>query len=242
MSNMSETNSSFNRSDDSSITFKSPFSKFISLLDENVPDLELVIPGVETPFCVHRRVLHTSSTLEDLFSTISSSYCIYDKNRKVAQLKLVNGESDASYRNVLVKWLRFCYGENQTFNGNECTDAFVVLLQLQLKDEDEVKEKLISFIESLSTKDLEMGLKISHTLLDEYCDINDDRIKEFGKRIEDLLKDETKRNSVLDGKYNFESEFRIRWKQTAKGEEFESFCKMLMTNAIPTKSLNLCCL
>jgi len=48
-----------------------------------------------------------------------------------------------TYRNVLIKWLRFCYGENQFFSPRECPDALVLANILNIKETDRINDTII---------------------------------------------------------------------------------------------------
>jgi len=133
------------------LTIKSPFDKQQLPSFDNVdlfPDMEFVIPGLSKPIHLHRIVLNnTSDALALLFKKSDTpdirSYFQYDAGSHHVKWLYDKGEI---YRNVLVKWLRFCHGEDQRFNWNECIAAAALLCQLKLKGMKELFETIVNYI------------------------------------------------------------------------------------------------
>ena len=73
-------------------------------------------------------------TFDGLFKGDNSPFAKYDPSALSLVWTYDQAATDEKYRNVLVKMLRFCYGEDQTFNIDECPVALTVLSQFQLKE------------------------------------------------------------------------------------------------------------
>ena len=52
---------------------------------------------------------------------------------------------DKLYADTFLKWINFCYGQKQEFKLEECNAALLVLQQLKLKCEKEVKKMIEEF-------------------------------------------------------------------------------------------------
>ena len=118
------------------VTVSSPFHNSILSFDnkEAYADLVLTIPGVGKPLYLHRMYLASgSSTFERIFKGESNPYATYDPATQTMNWVDGRATSDPVYLSVLVKWLRFCYGESQPFSAVECPVALTVLSELQLK-------------------------------------------------------------------------------------------------------------
>ena len=120
------------------VTVASPFHNCIISFDnkEAYADLTLTIPGIGKPLYLHRMYLGMgSSTFERIFKGESNQFATYDPATQSMNWIDERAASDPVYRSVLVKWLRFCYGESQSFCAVECPVALTVLSELQLKDD-----------------------------------------------------------------------------------------------------------
>ncbi len=127
------------------ITFQSPFKVDISTFDNehSYSDITLIIPGLDKSLKLHRMFLGiASTTIDGVLKKQVSKYISFDPTTLVLTWTYKRVETDTTYRNVLVKWLRFCYGENQTFSLEECPAALTVFQQLQLKTKEDVKSKI----------------------------------------------------------------------------------------------------
>jgi len=78
--------------------------------------------------------------------------------------------TDETYRKVFIKWLRFCYGEDQTFTLKECPSALFILLQLELDCEGDVKEKIKKYMLNVAEKNVEEGVNILEKCFAYYDD------------------------------------------------------------------------
>jgi len=144
------------------LTIKSPFDKrqlpsFDN--DDLFPDMEFVIPGLSKPIHLHRNVLNVASdTLASLFNKSETpdvhSYCRYDAESHRVEWLYDKGEV---YRSVLVKWLRFCYGEDQTFSWKEFISSTAVVVQLKLKCMTDVVGPILNYCEQTSNSCLIAG-------------------------------------------------------------------------------------
>ena len=117
------------------VTIPSPFSRNISFFDDedSFPDMKFLILGTEKPLLLHRRELGIGSkTLGGLLKGETSPYATFDPSTQCITWGCETAVANSTYRNVLVKWLRFCYGEEQVFTADECPVALTVCSQLQL--------------------------------------------------------------------------------------------------------------
>ena len=150
------------------LNLSSPHQDVIYCFDneDSSPDLDFVIPGLEKPLRLHCDVLsRASATLRALLNgSATSTYCSYDKTAHCVEWTHKRAVSDATYRRVLQKWLRYCYGEDETFNVCECSDAFAVLFQLRIErgeekeEAEELKDEMERSIVEASRNDVEIGL------------------------------------------------------------------------------------
>jgi len=141
----------------------SPFAKTISSFnnEETFPEILFIVPGLDKPFNLHRKELGVaSSTLKDLLRGGSSSFVSYDSSRQCLTWTDNRSETNAVYREALVKWLRFCYGEDQTFTPEECPAALASLFQLKLAMHDEVKRMIESHMMDTARTNIALGTKM----------------------------------------------------------------------------------
>ena len=68
--------------------------------------------------------------LGSLFRGEKSSFAEYDSSS--CRVTWTYEKADKIYCRALIKWLRFCYGEDETFSIDECPAALASLLHLQL--------------------------------------------------------------------------------------------------------------
>ena len=127
-----------------SVTIHSPFQQAISQFDNEVffPDVDIAVPGLNKILHLHRSHLASSMTLNMSFKGQRNEHCRYDGDKRALEWIHKEAENDELYRRVFVKWLRFCYGEDQTFSVDECPVALTVLSELKLSCEEEVKKEI----------------------------------------------------------------------------------------------------
>ena len=117
--------------------FPSPFNNTISTFDneDSYPDISFIIPGQGKPLRLHRMCLGMASeAIDGVFKRENRSCIEFDSGAQtLTWTERERAESDATYRTVLVKLLRFCYGEDQTFSADECPVALTISSQLGLR-------------------------------------------------------------------------------------------------------------
>ena len=132
-----------------SLTISSSFMNYIGTFDDmkTYPDVTIVIPGMENPLHLHRFVLSlVSKMFSSLFNGQTNPHCKF-----IAESFRVEWmEISETYRDVLVKWLRFCYGEDQTFSPEECPAALTVWFQLQLACKEDYGKLIKEYMVELS--------------------------------------------------------------------------------------------
>ena len=139
------------------LAIRSPFNKNISTFndEDSYPDITLVIPGLDATFKLHRMYLRMSSTtIDDSFKGKSCSSVSFDS---AAQRLTWKSQGQEAYKKVLVKWLRFCYGEDQTFSIGECPAALAVFIQLQLKTKEDIKSVIEKHMIDAAKKNAGVG-------------------------------------------------------------------------------------
>ena len=146
----------------SSITVKSSYRSLIDWFDNRGinPGENFVIAGLDKPLFVHLIVLaQASSTLSRVSNGEEDNHVKYDIAGHRIEWQYYT-ERDGVYRSVLVKWLRFCYGEDQTFSPEECPAALCALDHLQLTCRDEVRKTLIDYMVNTARKDVNSGAQM----------------------------------------------------------------------------------
>ena len=131
-----------------------PFRDRIELFDneDTGPDLELVVAGMERPLQLHGWILtRTSKWLDETV-----------KGRKGIQLEWPHDTKEEAERKVLVKALRFCYGETQSVGtkDGECCAMVATLMRLQVTCLDDVMGSLINFAVEEAKQKLETGVEL----------------------------------------------------------------------------------
>ena len=121
-----------------SVTIHSPFPQVILEFDNEAffPDVYIMVPGLNKILHLHRSHLASSLTLFSSFKGQTNEHCTYATDKRVLEWMHKEAENDERYRRVFVKWLRFCYGEDQTFNVDECPVALTVVSELKLSCEE----------------------------------------------------------------------------------------------------------
>ena len=88
--------------------------------DEAFSDVEFMIPGMDKSLCLHSRILaQASNMLNETLRGKERLYGRYDKNSHCIEWTCDRTKHDLVYRSILLKWLRFCYGEAITLKWNE---------------------------------------------------------------------------------------------------------------------------
>ena len=119
---------------------------------EKYPDMELVVDGMAKPLLLHKRILARASQWADKML----------KGRKDTRLEWPHDINNETDREVLVKGLRFCYGETQsigTKNG-ECCAMIATLTRLQVTCLDDVVALLINFAMDEAKRNIETGVEL----------------------------------------------------------------------------------
>ena len=145
-----------------------PYAPMIENFDnpDTHPDLELAVTGMEKPLQLHKcTITHASKRLHEIL-----------RERKDMRLECPCDINDEVDREVLVKALRFCYGETQnvdTKNG-ECCAMIAMLTRLQVTCLDETVKTLINFAVSEAKRKMEVGVELlkACTRYDECCGLS----------------------------------------------------------------------
>ena len=119
---------------------------------EAYPDMELVVEGMPKPLLLHRKILAAAS---GHFKTML-------KERRSSRLEWPYDTNKETDREVLVKALRFCYGETLsigTKNG-ECCGMIATLSRLQVTCLDDVMTLLINFAMDEAKRNIETGVEL----------------------------------------------------------------------------------
>jgi len=133
--------------------------------DSPYSDVFLFIPpDLEKSLELHSGILADASTMFDtLFRGQLNAICsckLDNRGKKAVEWRDKRAETDDTYRNVLGKCLRLCYGIDQTFTVDECPAALVVLFQLQLNCLEQVKTKIEQFMIAVARDDTLAGAKM----------------------------------------------------------------------------------
>lgn len=119
------------------LTLPSHFNKNISFFDDanSDSDLTFTFAGIEKPLHLHRVFLRSASmTFDSVFRGQSNPYAKYKPSTQCVLWIYDKGIKDATYSSVLVKMLRYCYGEDASFRADECPVALTICSQLGLKN------------------------------------------------------------------------------------------------------------
>ena len=142
------------RADESTVEIVPPYAKEIESFgnEDAHADLKLVVEGMENPLKVHKWILARASRRLDEVLRAS----------KDAQLEWPYDTKEEVDRKVLVKALRFCYGETQTvgIKKGECCAMIAVLTRLQVTCLDAAVGLLTNFAVEEATRNLETGVEL----------------------------------------------------------------------------------
>jgi len=155
------------------IKHTAPSNNIASFNDaKTFPNIEFVIPcAMDEPLLLHDMMLGTSSTtFAAVINGEKQPNCTGERKGMRLHMEWIDkrAKTDEKYRNVLIKWLRFCYGEDQTFNADECPAALTVLLQMKLNCQDEAKGKIEAFMMETAKKNVESGAKMLYDCAIKY--------------------------------------------------------------------------
>ena len=116
------------------------------------PDLEFIIAGMEKALQLHRKILAQASKMIK---------AMLNKRRDL-RLEWPYDTSNEMERQVLVKALRFCYGETQTVGtkNGEFIAFMAALTRLQVTCLDEVITTLNNFAMEVAKRSLETGIEM----------------------------------------------------------------------------------
>jgi len=142
------------------VNVKSSFPDNIADFDDKeYSELTFTIPSLN-PLGLHRnRLAKAYEMIDKLFKGIEyPSIAEFDKSKMCITWKFIKAETNEIYRSSLVKWLRFCYGEDQVFEKKECPSALAVLQQLKLKcEEDKIEKEFEEFFVGETKKSVNSG-------------------------------------------------------------------------------------
>ena len=160
----------------------SPFQNNVQSFDNpsQFPDLELVVGGLGQPLTMHRKILaDASERLKQLLLPLRGT-----GEQRLTWPFDTSSEVD---RMVLVKALRFCYGETMSvgvMNG-ECCAMIATLKRLQVQGLDSVVSILCKFANEESKKNVEVGVELlkACSRYIECCDENGEALNKTLARI-----------------------------------------------------------
>ena len=139
----------------------SPFQLNIAAFNnqEAYGELTFITPGGNQRLGLHRIFLCPASrTVEEAVNGRINTHCKFRAESKA--LEWLHNNADEIYCRALIKWLRFCYGENQSFDAEECPAALTLLVQLKLRVGDNVKEDLEAFMIDAAKRNVEVGARM----------------------------------------------------------------------------------
>ena len=132
--------------------------------DDFLPDVDFIIPGVEKPLHLHSVVLiQASESLASLVKAKINAHGRFDPEAHRVEWMFDKSATDEKYRRCLVKWLRYCFGEDQAFGADELSAALATLLQLKLKCQEEVKVLIEAHMKQVASENVRIGC---HMLID----------------------------------------------------------------------------
>ena len=157
----------------STFTFVSPFTPSLATFNngDTYPDLIFALPDPEKPLRLHRKDLCLASTvMDELFKNQTLSTCMnYDAKTQTLTWTHKGIPSD-----IVVRWLRFCYGEDQSFSIEECPAALAALIQLQLKTKEDIKSDVEKHMVEVAKKNLEIGAMLLYKCAVEFEECHTD--------------------------------------------------------------------
>jgi len=94
-----------------------------------------------------------------------------------------------------VKWLRFCYGEDETFRLADVTAALAIFVHLELNECEGVEKEIEEFVKSVSKNDIEKGVTILKNCISTYRMYEEGKLKDF---CEELAKIMMKKDNIVN--------------------------------------------
>ena len=160
------------------IILPSPYENCIWAFDneESSPDLTFMIQGLGKPLRLHQGLLSkTSKYVERVLKEKR------EKGEDDCKVEWAFGPMKEVDKQVIVKALRFCYGESVSVGvkNGECCAMVSVLKKLKVTCDDIVIEDLIAFARDESKKDLKTGVELLKCV-EEYQEC-------IGKRMDEIL-------------------------------------------------------
>ena len=127
----------------------------------------------------HFVLSNASSTFADLLlHNESNPHATYDQSSRMLKWNHDRESTDDKYQGVMIKWLRFCYGENQSFDVDECPAALAVFFQLQFGDRDEIKNMIERHMIDAATNNVERGVRLLNECTIKYEECHNDHLTE----------------------------------------------------------------
>ena len=125
----------------SSIVIPSPFPNNVDIYDDkgedSFSDVVLLVPGVSVR--LHRAILgRVSKTFNTAFRDGKSDHCRYDLNQRSLRWDF-GYVAEVEERDILLRCLRFCYGQDMEVKPGECFKVFSTMAQLQLQSEHPIR-------------------------------------------------------------------------------------------------------
>ena len=145
------------------LVVKSPYPCMIHMFNDAkyYPETTVVIARNVDALKLHMAVLGpASATFGSLFSGGRSPYGSYDDATKHAELNVIGCVDVEIYRSVMMKMLRFCYGEDQSFSCEELAVVLLVLKQLQLTCGNDVEKLVKERMIQVAKKDVNSGVSM----------------------------------------------------------------------------------
>ena len=166
------------------VVVNSPYRGSVDIFDDqtddSLPDVDFVIPGEDRRLHLHRVVLlQASKTLKALFHCKASAHGKYDSETHSVEWMFGQDCDTEEKRKVLIKWLRFCYGEDQSFTLEECPMAMTCLAQLDLTCRKPVEKMITEFMTDIAKKDFKAAIKMLKACSEhpECCDLMEEGIR-----------------------------------------------------------------
>jgi len=170
------------------LTIHSPYEK----LPFSLPDMDIIVRGMDKQLHLHQKELGRASKLIE--SRQTNSYCKFSKDK--IEWVDARAETDEKYRNVLVKWLLFCYGEDQTFTVDECPAALAVLFQLNFNCLDELKAIMETYMIDTAKKNLKHGVRMLVECASVYDECHNDELSRIDRTLANAVL--TRENMMKD--------------------------------------------
>ena len=151
-------------------------------------DITFEVPHGKLRLYLHRAFLRPASkTVDEVVNGQINPRCTF--NIKTKQLKWLfdNEETEEKYCRVLKKWMRFCYGENQSFEPDECPAALALLIQLKLCLGDNVQADLETFMIDFARNNVDAGTKMLCDCVLHYDECHDDDTSRIDKRLTEVV-------------------------------------------------------